>query len=109
MRRAGAGGNRMRREEWLDREIRTMVQGAHRMMGVGTGDDTPVSPLTISSDPPPEEDAAAPDSPLIDDTEADDPESAVADEADPQASVPPPAPGTGTRRAARRKHNRPKR
>ncbi len=93
----------MRREEWLDREIRTMVQGAHRMMGVGNGDDTPVSPLTISSDPPPEEEPADPESPLAADPATDAPES---DEAAIPTPAPLPPPGTGTRRAARRKHKR---
>ncbi len=95
----------MRREEWLDREIRTMVQGAHRMMGVGNGgDDAPVSPLTISSDPPPEE-PTDPETPLAEDPATGAPES---DEADTPTPAPPPAPGAGTRRAARRKHNRTK-
>lgn len=86
----------MRREEWVDREIRTMVQGVHRVLGVGNADDTPVSPLTISGDPPPDEETADLVPPLVDDAEAD-------------QTAPAPAPETGTRRTARRKHKHAKR
>jgi hypothetical protein len=90
----------MRREEWVDREIRTMVQGVHRVLGVGNSDETPVSPLTISGDPP-DEDADDLSSPLATETESEAPAAA--------APSPPPAAGAGTRRAARRKHKRDKR
>ncbi len=73
----------MKREEWVDREIRTVVQGIHHVLGVGNAGEEPVSPLTISADPP---DAG------------DDPAASEA--------VTPPAPVAGARRAARRKRKR---
>jgi hypothetical protein len=88
----------MKREEWVDREIRTVVQGIHHVLGVGNAGEEPVSPLTISTDPPPEEEVGDPAPPL----ESED----VADAA-PVPLVP--APGTRTRRAARRKHKHDKR
>lgn len=87
----------MKREEWVDREIRTVVQGIHHMLGVGRAGEEPVSPLTISGNPPPDEETGSPVSP-------------VADEAAPaSAETAPPAPATGGRRAARRKHKRDRR
>jgi hypothetical protein len=89
----------MKREEWVDREIRTMVQGIHRVLGVGNAGEEPVSPLTISADPLEEDNAPA--APLPDDPEP------QPDEAAPPAA--PPAPAAGARRAARRKHKRDRR
>jgi hypothetical protein len=89
----------MKREEWVDREIRTMVQGIHRVLGVGNAGEEPVSPLTISADPLEEDNAPA--APL-----PDAPEPAPEEAAPPAA---PPAPVAGARRAARRKHKRDRR
>ena len=85
----------MKREEWVDREIRTVVQGIHRVLGVGNAGEEPVSPLTISADPPDADD---------------DPAAALPDAAeDAAAPTPPPVPVAGARRAARRKHKRARR
>jgi hypothetical protein len=89
----------MKREEWVDREIRTMVQGIHRVLGVGNAGEEPVSPLTISADPLEEHDAPAALLP-------DDPEPEPEEAAPPAA---PPASVVGARRAARRKHKRDRR
>jgi hypothetical protein len=77
----------MKREEWVDREIRTMVQGIHRVLGVGNAGEEPVSPLTISADPPEEDDEAAVSLP---DDLGPEPE-----EAAPPAAPPAPWPGHG--------------